>query len=92
MGPLIPGLFAKYSIDSLDWKIYFNSLMAQGSRHRRRLFDLRRLGVDDEAQGRHGGHQLDRPEARALQQAPVDSPMICIITLITLVVVPALPG
>jgi len=28
--PQIPDLFAKYSIDAIDWKVYFNSIVAQG--------------------------------------------------------------
>jgi di/tricarboxylate transporter len=87
----IPELFAKYSIDALDWKIYGNSMIAQGlvniggfmilggwtwmMRHKSATVDINSIAP--------------RPEPFDKNQWVT---LICIITLITLVVVPALPG
>ena len=91
MGPQIPDLFVKYSIDAIDWKVYFNSIIAQGiavipgflilggwkwmMQHKGKAIDINTIAP--------------KPEPFNKQQWFT---VACIVTLIVLVVVPALPG
>jgi di/tricarboxylate transporter len=91
MAPQIPDLFVKYSIDAIDWKVYFNSVLAQGvaviggflflggwkfmMSHRGKMVDIDSIAP--------------RPEPFNKQQWFTVG---CIVALIVLIVVPALPG
>jgi di/tricarboxylate transporter len=91
MAPQIPNLFATMSVDQLDWKIYFNSLLAQGP-----VTVAGFLIFGGWAwMMKHKGATVDI-NTIAPKPEPFDKnqwiTMTCIITLITLVVLPALPG
>jgi len=91
MGSQIPDLFVKYSINEIDWKVYFNSIVAQGiavipgflifggwkwmMSHKGKSVDINTIAP--------------KPEPFTKQQWFT---VACIVTLILLVVVPALPG
>ncbi len=91
MGSQIPDLFVKYSINEIDWKVYFNSLVAQGiavipgflalggwkwmMQHKGKTVDINTIAP--------------KPEPFNKQQWFT---LACIVTLIVLIVVPALPG
>jgi hypothetical protein len=91
MGAQIPDLFAKYTLDAIDWKVYFNSIVAQGiavipgflifggwtwmMSHKGKTVDINTIAP--------------KPEPFTKQQWFTVG---CIVTLILLVVVPALPG
>jgi di/tricarboxylate transporter len=91
MAPQIPDLFVKYSIDAIDWKVYFNSIIAQGiavipgflifggwkwmMHHKGKTVDIEKIAP--------------KPEPFNKQQWFTVG---CIIVLILLVVLPALPG
>jgi di/tricarboxylate transporter len=91
MGSQIPDLFVKYSLDAIDWKVYFNSIIAQGiavipgflifggwkwmMHHKGKTVDIDAIAP--------------KPEPFNKQQWFT---VVCIVTLILLVVVPSLPG
>ena len=91
MGSQIPDLFVKYSLDAIDWKVYFNSVIAQGMavipgflifggwkwmmHHKGKTVDINAIAP--------------KPEPFNKQQWFTVG---CIAVLIFLVVVPALPG
>ena len=91
MGPQIPDLFAKYTINEIDWKVYFNSIVAQGiavipgflifggwkwmMQHKGKTVDINTIAP--------------KPEPFTKEQWFT---VTCIFVLIFLVVVPALPG
>ena len=91
MGSQIPDLFVKYSLDAIDWKVYFNSIIAQGiavipgflifggwkwmMHHKGKTVDINTIAP--------------KPEPFTKQQWFTVG---CIVVLILLVVVPALPG
>ncbi|HET6488449.1 MAG TPA: SLC13 family permease [Syntrophales bacterium] len=91
MADQIPNLWANWSPTSLDWKIYFNSMMAQGP-----VTIVGFLVFGGWAwMMKHKGATVDI-NTIAPKPEPFDKnqwiTVICIITLIFLVVVPALPG
>jgi len=91
MGPQIPDLFAKCTINEIDWKVYFNSIVAQGiavipgflifggwkwmMQHKGKTVDINTIAP--------------KPEPFTKEQWFT---VTCIFVLIFLVVVPALPG
>ncbi len=91
MSSQIPDLFVKYSIDAIDWKVYFNSIIAQGiavipgflifggwkwmMQHKGKTVDINTIAP--------------KPEPFNKQQWFT---LACIVVLILLVVLPALPG
>jgi len=91
MAPQIPGLYDDYSPQALDWKIYLNSVLAQG------IVVIPGFLV-------FGGwawlrrHRGERVDVEALTPAPEPldrrqrATVAAIIALVVLVVVPALPG
>jgi di/tricarboxylate transporter len=91
MAPQIPDLFAKYSLDAIDWKVYFNSVIAQGIA----VIPGFLIFGGWKWMMAHKGKTVDINTV-APKPEPFDGKQWftvgCIAVLIFLVVVPALPG
>jgi len=91
MAPQIPDLFIKYSINEIDWKVYFNSIVAQGIA----VIPGFLIFGGWKWMMQHKGKTVDI-NTIAPKPEPFTKPqwftVACIVVLILLVVLPALPG
>jgi di/tricarboxylate transporter len=91
MASQIPDLFVKYSINEIDWKVYFNSIVAQGIA----VIPGFLIFGGWKWMMHHKGKTVDI-NTIAPKPEPFTKPqwftVACIITLIVLVVFPSLPG